>query len=81
MLHGHHKPLFSTDPGKILDFSGRRPAEIFNEAILPVAQQFFNQAEDVVVPEKPSRQIVTESLNYDDSFNPTQLRRQKPAYN
>lgn len=26
---------FSTDPGKILDFSGRRPAEIFNDAILP----------------------------------------------
>jgi GH24 family phage-related lysozyme (muramidase) len=27
--------LFSTDPGKITDFSGVRPADVFNNAILP----------------------------------------------
>ncbi len=31
---------FSTDPGKILDFEGKRPADIFNEAILPRVQSF-----------------------------------------
>jgi len=31
---------FSTDPGKILDFTGRRPADIFNEVIAPRVNQF-----------------------------------------
>jgi GH24 family phage-related lysozyme (muramidase) len=33
---------FSTDPGKILDFSGRRPAEIFNAAIMPKVNSFLD---------------------------------------
>ena len=33
---------FSTDPGTILDFSGRKPAEIFNEAVLPRVNSFLD---------------------------------------
>ena len=29
--------LFSTDPGRITDFSGVRAADIFNRSILPAA--------------------------------------------
>jgi GH24 family phage-related lysozyme (muramidase) len=34
--------LFSTDPGKILDFSSKRPADIFNESILPKVNSFLD---------------------------------------
>lgn len=34
--------LFSTDPGKIFDFSTKRPAEIFNEAVLPKVNSFLD---------------------------------------
>lgn len=32
--------MFSTDPGHLFDFSGKRPADIFNEAILPKVNSF-----------------------------------------
>lgn len=34
--------LFSTDPGKIVDFSGRRAADIFNESVLPTVNSFLD---------------------------------------
>ncbi len=34
--------MFSTDPGKIFDFSSKKPADIFNEAILPTVNSFMD---------------------------------------
>jgi hypothetical protein len=34
--------LFSTDPGKIMDFSGKRGAEIFNESVVPQVNSFLD---------------------------------------
>jgi hypothetical protein len=40
-MKSQHTGLFSADPGKILDFSGKRPADIFNESILPKVNSFL----------------------------------------
>lgn len=34
--------LFSTDPGKIIDFSGKRAAGIFNESVVPQVNSFLD---------------------------------------
>lgn len=58
--------LFSTDPGKITDFSGRSVADIFNASVVPrmsALEQAFAQSNQMLDARKMERERESEALN------------------
>jgi len=58
--------LFSTDPGKITDFSGRSVADIFNASVVPrmsALEQAFAQSNQMLDARKAERERESEALN------------------
>jgi hypothetical protein len=46
-------PLFSTDFGTILDFSSKRPADIFNGSVVPRVNSLLQMVESDLEPRQP----------------------------
>lgn len=63
---------FSTSPGDVRDFAGRRPAEIFNEIVVPRVSSVLQLAASAPPPRVAKEYSVTDDLSpkEKDSFEP-----------
>lgn len=78
--------MFSTDPGKIFDFSGKRPADIFNESILPKLSALDSDMGLEEAAQRRQQQLATDldweasRRQEDDAFlSELMQNRQQPA--